>query len=154
MTGESTTLGEMSLTAYTAMIQRLRETVTRHGYDAYRVSDRPETSGVWITVRAVDRFNARDEWSPADVPAIVVDDHFTFALSEDAEEVEASLHAFVMRQPNKLSRERAHIAWTFNNQAERCGHYSKEAAGPVVAAIRRAMDESGLVALTQSPVEG
>lgn len=154
MTGESTTLGEMSVADITGMIKRVRETIERHGYDLSRVTEVLETGSVLLRVFAADKFNMGTEWAQPDVKDLVAKHTFQVTHDEDASAVEADIHAFIQRQPDRLSRERTHMAWVLNQQAERLGGYSGEARDAFLTAFRRSMDEAGFRALSRSPLEG
>ncbi|MFX4223581.1 MAG: hypothetical protein ACMVO3_22915 [Thalassobaculum sp.] len=154
MTGGTTTIGEMSVADLIAMVDRVKATIERHGYDHHNITEYISGRGVSLSIRAIDGFNGRNEFSKGDVEQLKVDEGFLFALADDSETAERDLHAFIQRQPNRISRERAHMAWVLNQQMERLGNYSGEARDAFVTAFRRSMDEAGLLALTQAPSEG
>lgn len=150
MTGESTTLGEVPLSRFYEMIRRVKATMERHGYDVVVVREVSIPNGMLIDVTAGDKFNMADEWAHPDVKDIVAKHVFSLAFADDAAAVEADMHAFIQRQPNRVSRERSHMAWILNGQLERLGNYSSEAREAFQSAFRRSMDEANLRALTHA----
>ena len=143
----SKTIAEIGLRDVAEMIERVKASLERHGYDHIKAYESLSQTHFWVSFDAVDGFNSQSIWSRPDVPELKLQINETLSWDDDFEAVEQKLHATIMRQPTRVNRERAHMAWVLSKQLEKLGNYSGEAREAFQTAFRKSMDEAGLMAL-------
>jgi hypothetical protein len=141
------TIGELSVQELMALRGRVAATLNGAGFDHEEISFQINSASVVIWLRGCDAFNGTSVWSDVDVAEIRLAAFVTWATDDDAETAEAAMHSMIMRFPNRMNREKTHMAWVLTQQLERLGHYSSEAREAFQAAFRRSMEDAGLMAL-------
>lgn len=141
------TIADCGLRDMANMMERIKASLERHGYDHIHVDEFLRESGFRLLITAVDAFNASNAWVDPDVPDIKVSTSESLSWDDDFDAVERKLHAAIMSQPTRVNRERAHMAWVLSKQLDKLGNYSGEAREAFQAAFRKSMDEAGLTAL-------
>jgi hypothetical protein len=142
-----TTIAETGLRDMAEMIERIKASLDRHGYDNHHAHKFLQASGLSLSFTADDGFNSKALWSDPDVPSLRLQISETLAWDDDFAEVEQKIHSAIMRQPSRIDREKTHMAWVLSQQMERLGKYSGEAREAFQSAFRKSMEDAGLMAL-------